>query len=278
LNNVIGQARSDRSIQNSYFYSPYGISSASGADDGNRIQYTGRENDDIGLYYYRARYYDPALKRFITEDPIGLAGGGNKYEYSQGNPVSLRDPWGLWAGIDDAIFAGGGALIGLAGQGVSDLLSGNLSGWEDYVGSAAGGAAFGETLLYAGPVAAGLVGGAVTNATKQGLKNLTGKQCGFNWTSFGFDTAVGGATGFIPGRPRIPGINAGRNSMNAIYGQMATKFGNGTISNVTAGTAGKMFVGRAYDTAVPYGVAGGATAGVFGGPLVPGYSDPCTCQ
>ncbi|MCA3162153.1 MAG: RHS repeat-associated core domain-containing protein, partial [Burkholderiales bacterium] len=46
-----------------------------------------------GLYYYRARYYDPVLKRFLSEDPIGLAGGSlSFYSYVNGNPVSYTDP------------------------------------------------------------------------------------------------------------------------------------------------------------------------------------------
>ena len=60
------------------------------------MQYTGRENDHNGLYYYRARYYDPVLKRFLSEDPIGLAGGSlSFYAYVNGNPVSLTDALGL---------------------------------------------------------------------------------------------------------------------------------------------------------------------------------------
>lgn len=41
----------------------------------NRLKYTGREDDGTGLYYYRARYYDPAIGRFVSEDPIGFASG-----------------------------------------------------------------------------------------------------------------------------------------------------------------------------------------------------------
>jgi uncharacterized protein RhaS with RHS repeats len=47
------------------------------------------------LYYYRARYYDPGLKRFTSEDPIGIAGGVNLAAYVGGNPISRRDPHGL---------------------------------------------------------------------------------------------------------------------------------------------------------------------------------------
>jgi RHS repeat-associated protein len=58
--------------------------------------FTGREWDsETGLYYYRARYYDPKVGRFFSEDPIGLDGGANFYIYVGGNPVGLGDPFGL---------------------------------------------------------------------------------------------------------------------------------------------------------------------------------------
>jgi RHS repeat-associated protein len=67
----------------------------SGAANDNAFQYTGRENDGTGLYYYRARYYDPETGRFISQDPIGFAGGINQYAYVGGNPISFVDPYGL---------------------------------------------------------------------------------------------------------------------------------------------------------------------------------------
>ncbi|HEU4714499.1 MAG TPA: RHS repeat-associated core domain-containing protein [Pyrinomonadaceae bacterium] len=61
-----------------------------------RYTYTGRERDpDTGLLYYRARFYDPQLGRFMSEDPIGLAGGINFYAYVGNSPVNYIDPWGL---------------------------------------------------------------------------------------------------------------------------------------------------------------------------------------
>lgn len=94
LNSVFAQTASDRTRTSSYRYSPYGESIVEGADEGNSVQYTGRENDGTGLYFYRARYYDPVLKRFIGEDPIGLAGGSNAFGYVGGNPISYADATG----------------------------------------------------------------------------------------------------------------------------------------------------------------------------------------
>ena len=62
-----------------------------------RYTYTGREFDaDTGLYYYRARWYDPKVGRFISEDPIGFGGGINQFSYVENNPMNGRDPQGLY--------------------------------------------------------------------------------------------------------------------------------------------------------------------------------------
>jgi RHS repeat-associated protein len=64
-----------------------------------RYGYTGREQDDeTGLEYYRARYYDSAVGRFISEDPIGFeAGDTNIYRYVGNNAVNAIDPSGLYS-------------------------------------------------------------------------------------------------------------------------------------------------------------------------------------
>ena len=109
LGSVIAQLKDDQSVQNQYGYSPYGVTVKGNAgvvdgtvdDKGNASQYTGRENDGTGLYYYRARYYMAGCGRFISEDPIGLGGGQtNLYAYVGGDPINLRDPSGLAPGDD----------------------------------------------------------------------------------------------------------------------------------------------------------------------------------
>jgi RHS repeat-associated protein len=94
LMSIIAQTNDDQSVANFYAYSAYGEVATLGPDGDNPLQYTGRENDGTGLYYYRSRYYDPVLKRFISADPIGIAGGTNLYAYVTGNPIGYVDPTG----------------------------------------------------------------------------------------------------------------------------------------------------------------------------------------
>lgn len=60
------------------------------------FQYAARENDeDSGLYYYRARYYNPQAGRFISPDPLGAAGGRtNRFLYVGNSPTRFKDPTG----------------------------------------------------------------------------------------------------------------------------------------------------------------------------------------
>jgi len=89
--------------------------------------YAGQYFDaEIGLHYNYHRYYDPATGRYLTADPIGLAGGINLFAYVGGNPVNLFDPMGLaWSdilpGIGTAI-RGGINGVGDVASGISDQI------------------------------------------------------------------------------------------------------------------------------------------------------------
>jgi RHS repeat-associated protein len=97
LGSTLALTDSGGSVTSSYSYGAYGTTTPNGAAE-TTFAYTGRENDGAtSLYYYRARYYNAAMGRFISEDPLGLMGGINVYAYTGGNPTSLTDPLGLLA-------------------------------------------------------------------------------------------------------------------------------------------------------------------------------------
>ncbi|WP_426111648.1 RHS repeat-associated core domain-containing protein [Massilia sp. PWRC2] len=61
----------------------------------NPIRFQGQYLDEeTGLHYNRYRYYDPDTARYLAQDPIGVAGGNNLYEYAP-NPTGWMDPLGL---------------------------------------------------------------------------------------------------------------------------------------------------------------------------------------
>ncbi|HRG77147.1 MAG TPA: RHS repeat-associated core domain-containing protein, partial [Leptospiraceae bacterium] len=81
-------------------YKPYGEIDRKNSDgpDIFRYKYTGQEEDrETGLYYYKARYYDPEIGRFIEPDTYmnpNTAFGMNQYAYVEGNPIMYNDPSG----------------------------------------------------------------------------------------------------------------------------------------------------------------------------------------
>jgi RHS repeat-associated protein len=109
------------------------------------FSYTGREWDTVaGLYYYRARYYDPQVGRFLSEDPIGFDGGINFYTYVRNNPVNRTDPLGLydWGPLGGTCCNhSGGDEWALVGDGQwKRLRSGECTGFfEDCDGMTCGG-------------------------------------------------------------------------------------------------------------------------------------------
>jgi RHS repeat-associated protein len=105
LGSVVALTNGSGAIATTYAYEPYGATTASGSASANSTQFTGRENDGSGLYFYRARYYDPLTGRFLSEDPAGFAAGDpNLYRYVGNSPTNASDPSGLF--VDTVLDAG----------------------------------------------------------------------------------------------------------------------------------------------------------------------------
>lgn len=105
ISDALGSTRaltnSQGAVTDRYSYDAFGQLLSSTGTTVNSFLYTGEQKDDAaGLYYLRARNYDPAIGRFMTQDlhegslqePASL----NKYVYVQNNPVNMTDPTGLY--------------------------------------------------------------------------------------------------------------------------------------------------------------------------------------
>jgi RHS repeat-associated protein len=96
LGSIVALLDASGTTQTSYQYEPFGDSTTSGAATGNAFSFTSRESDGTGLSYYRARYYDSRLQRFIAEDPLGFqAGDVNLHSYVANAPTTWTDPTGM---------------------------------------------------------------------------------------------------------------------------------------------------------------------------------------
>ena len=107
LGSVIGLTDATGDLLEAYRYNVFG-QPLQASTVGNPYMFTGRRFDsETGLYYYRARYYSPQLRRFIEPDPIGFEGGMNLYAYVGNDPGNTIDPYGLWG------ISYGGSLMGI---------------------------------------------------------------------------------------------------------------------------------------------------------------------
>jgi RHS repeat-associated protein len=97
LASAVVLADAQAGVVTEYTYEPFGQTAATGGSSPNAFQFTGRENDSTGLYYYRLRYYHPGLPRFLGEDPAANDDGANLYSYVENDPIAFNDPFGLQA-------------------------------------------------------------------------------------------------------------------------------------------------------------------------------------
>src|SRR6185437_5234646 len=123
--NVQGQFSDSGAVTETVTYGDWGLPTITGGVT-NRLTWKGLSYDpDVGLTYMRARWYDPNIGRFISEDPLGLRGGINPYVFANNDPINGRDPSGMLIDFDadNPFTTHGGGL----GRGVSTVY-GNSEG------------------------------------------------------------------------------------------------------------------------------------------------------
>lgn len=100
LGSVTALTDSTGNVKHEYKYGVFGkIVNEAGDTIENQFTYTSRELDkETGNYFYRARYYNAGMGRFLSEDPLGIVGDVNIYRYVRNRPIVLRDPFGLKPG------------------------------------------------------------------------------------------------------------------------------------------------------------------------------------
>jgi len=193
IGSILAETDGAGAVTAGYSYAPYGVASQSGTGV-TPFQFSGREIDGAtGLYFLRARYYAPALGRFISQGPMGFIGGPNLYAYADDDPVANVDPLGLYCLSPYAI----GAISGAAGGAVAGALTGAVEGAAaggvgaipgaiagffggGALGAAGGAAVAGTTgqagyagALGGGPSASGIVAGIYTGVLSHGLSQGT---------------------------------------------------------------------------------------------------------
>jgi RHS repeat-associated protein len=218
LGSTTALADDSGAITDEFAYGPFGESDTT---TDHPFQYTGRENDGTGLYQYRNRYYSPTMKRFISEDPTGMAGSGtNYYTYANDDPLDNTDPLGTtpwlpggwtppnpiaWIGDQIAPSSGYNAFnldgfLGL-GIGVSGQVSCNGKFSFGLNGGVGVGGGFSVTHQTGTPtngelsiVGSGQYGTGTVNASVNARDGSGGVGGGFGWglgASLGLSTTVG---------------------------------------------------------------------------------------
>jgi RHS repeat-associated protein len=106
----------------SYSFDPYGSLVSATRAITNPFKFAGEYQDpESGLYYLRARYYDPSTGQFVSRDPL-LPETHDPYGYGSDSPLNVTDPSGLCKGFDPICWAGtaGNWAIGQVLNGISD--------------------------------------------------------------------------------------------------------------------------------------------------------------
>ncbi len=187
------------SVVATFAYDAYGNLTGQTGSASTPLLFAGQYRDaESGLYYLRARSYDPSTGQFLTRDPLETL-TKLAYAYAGGNPVNFSDPSGqfVWALVTGAI----GAVVGAG----SDVLlqeathPGSVDWWEvgahalgGFVGGAVGG--------LCGPlctIAGGAAGAAVSDSLTQTEQIVRHQKSGFDVGEFALGVGMGTSVGWL---------------------------------------------------------------------------------
>lgn len=218
-----------------YAYEPFGNTTTVSGSSLNPYQFTGRENDASGFYFYRARFYNPLLGRFVSEDPIKA--GFNFYAFTGNNPVNFIDFLGLdkkppcpnpWlrvaaaaGGLGNVALGSAKIALGLAATAETGGLAAGLGYYSAYSGAT--NIAGGLSQVY-GAITGNLEGGqqgadyAASASSVSGLITLaaTGNAQEGATVSAVEGLALVGATGALSSTGTLPTPGAADNAVSAI--------------------------------------------------------------
>ncbi len=119
LGSIVATTAADGSVKSETLYDAWGNPTTTTGSSANKFAYTGHQADaESGLYYFKARYYDPSIGRFISQDPAEgqdeRPDSYQKYLYAYGNPLFYTDPTGRYSWSEFGVDVAGG----LAGAGL----------------------------------------------------------------------------------------------------------------------------------------------------------------
>jgi RHS repeat-associated protein len=229
LGSTVALTDSTGASQVQYSYAPYGAMSITGTTT-NSYAYTGREFDGLGINYYRARYYNPATGRFLSEDPLGFEGGINKYAYAGNNPINFRDPSGLdkkSTGFCSLVPSGRTTGISFGVGGIGSV-GGGLELVENYDTGQVSGFAYGGMQL-------GWNGGASGSVYTGGVQGLNGSNSNYSGGFTGFNGGAGGVG--VWGASSSGGLTGGVNGLvpNGNVNASGVSLGKGLLTGPSGG-------------------------------------------
>jgi len=235
-----------------YFYDAWGKVTNSGNIVGlyNPIRYRGYYYDtDTGFYYLQSRYYDPAIKRFISADDTDNLGANgdftslNLYAYCGNNPVAREDEAGeFWLTSVLIAAAVGGVISAIADASVQYLTTGNVDLGQTAIAAVSGAISGACALIPGGPVTSTVLSGVINAGLNSGSYALNQYRKGedVDLKDLGKNAGIGFVSGVVGNVFRLKSTSAMREGAQKLIDKGTTKLMNG-VANSSQSTVKRAF-------------------------------------